>query len=33
MQHHHIFFAVGIFLLGYVVARLFPQPGQAVGLP
>jgi hypothetical protein len=33
MQSHHWLGAVLIFLVGYVVARFWPQPGQAVGLP
>lgn len=24
---------IGVFVLGYIVARFFPQPGALVGLP
>lgn len=32
MQSHHWLMLVLVFVIGYVVARYFPQPGQALGL-
>lgn len=33
MEGRHWFMLVVVFVLGYVAARMFPAPGQAVGLP
>lgn len=33
MEGRHYLMLVVVFALGYVVARMWPAPGQAVGLP
>jgi hypothetical protein len=33
MQLHHYLFFVVLIVGGYVLGRVFPQPGQMVGLP
>jgi len=33
MEGRHYFMLAVVFVLGYVVARMWPAPGQAVGLP
>lgn len=33
MEGRHYLMLLAVFALGYVVARMWPGPGQAVGLP
>lgn len=33
MEGRHYLMFIAVFALGYVVARMWPAPGQAVGLP
>jgi hypothetical protein len=33
MGSHHYLMLAGVLILGYVLARYFPQPAHAVGLP
>jgi hypothetical protein len=33
MLNLHWLTLIGLILVGYVIARYFPQPGQAIGLP
>ena len=33
MQQHHWFMLAAVLVIGYIVGRLFPTPGQMIGLP
>lgn len=33
MQSHHYLAIIVALLIGYAVARFYPQPGQMIGLP
>lgn len=33
LPSHHVLMLILALVVGYVAARYFPQPGQAVGLP
>lgn len=33
METHHWFLMIIMLIVGYALGRMFPQPGQMVGLP